>query len=148
MPYLKDNNHHHFGHIINKFRFAADVDAYQEAISIGKEMQSRAKLNMLDPLYGVKAHTEECQYKSDGAAKYADVAADYMFQCAWTGPSGKHVKSPLYRLMLPDFLKVVSTDFVYLNGDHIPTHQYSVTQYERDLRLGDAPMRDEHGRES
>lgn len=49
---------------------------------------------------------------------------------------------------ITDFLKVVSTDFVYLNGDHIPTHQYSVTQYERDLRKGDGPSRDEHGRES
>jgi hypothetical protein len=30
----------------------------------------------------------------------------------------------------------------------MPSHQYSVTQYERDLRLGDAPRKDEHGRES
>lgn len=47
-----------------------------------------------------------------------------------------------------DFLKVVGTEFEYLTGERIPSHQYSVTQYERDLRLGDAPRRDEHGRES
>ncbi|KAI9632585.1 putative ER to Golgi transport-related protein [Dioszegia hungarica] len=109
VPYLKDSNHHDFGHIINKFRFAADMDDVQEKKVIGKEMMSRTKLGIMDPLYGVKAHTEE---------------SDYMFQY---------------------FIKVVSTDLVYLNGEHIPTHQYSVTQYERDLRKGDAPSRDEHG---
>lgn len=46
-----------------------------------------------------------------------------------------------------DFLKVVSTNFVYLNGDEIPSHQYSVTRYERNLKDGNAPGRDEHGRE-
>lgn len=45
-----------------------------------------------------------------------------------------------------DFLKVVSTNFVYLNGDEIPSHQYSVTRYERNLKEGNAPGRDEHGR--
>lgn len=47
-----------------------------------------------------------------------------------------------------DFLKVVSTTFVYLSGEDIPSHQYSVTQYERDLKAGNAPSRDAHGRES
>lgn len=51
-------------------------------------------------------------------------------------------------LILVDFLKVVSTNFVYLNGKEIPSHQYSVTQYERDLRQGNAPGRDSHGRQS
>lgn len=46
-----------------------------------------------------------------------------------------------------DFLKVVSTNFVYLSGQEIPSHQYSVTQYERDLRQGNAPGRDSQGRE-
>lgn len=47
-----------------------------------------------------------------------------------------------------DFLKVVSTNFVYLGGEEIPSHQYSVTKYERNLKEGNAPGRDEHGRES
>ena len=47
-----------------------------------------------------------------------------------------------------DFLKVVSTSFVYLSGEEIPSHQYSVTQYERDLGTGNAPGRDAHGRMS
>lgn len=46
-----------------------------------------------------------------------------------------------------DFLKVVSTKFAYLNGDIIDTNQYSVTQYERDLRQGNAPGKDGHARE-
>lgn len=46
-----------------------------------------------------------------------------------------------------DFLKVVSTNFVYLSGDEIPSNQYSVTRYERNLKDGNAPGRDEHGRE-
>ncbi|BEI93144.1 uncharacterized protein CcaverHIS019_0507720 [Cutaneotrichosporon cavernicola] len=44
------------------------------------------------------------------------------------------------------FVKVVSTTFVYLNGDEIPTNQYSVTSYERDLAMGNRPSRDDDGR--
>jgi hypothetical protein len=44
------------------------------------------------------------------------------------------------------FVKVVSTTFVYLNGDEIPTNQYSVTSYERDLAQGNQPSRDGDGR--
>ncbi|GFZ42595.1 hypothetical protein JCM24511_00311 [Saitozyma sp. JCM 24511] len=109
VPYLKDANHHDFGHVINKFSFGADRTPAQEAASLRKETASRTKLGIKDPLQGVKAHTEE---------------SDYMFQY---------------------FLKVVSTTFVYLSGEDIPSHQYSVTQYERDLRLGNAPTRDSHG---
>lgn len=45
-----------------------------------------------------------------------------------------------------DFLKVVSTNFVYLNGEEVPSHQYSVTQYERNLDDGNAPGKDGHAR--
>ncbi|CAD6589943.1 MAG: hypothetical protein TREMPRED_005581, partial [Tremellales sp. Tagirdzhanova-0007] len=103
VPYLKDSNHHDFGHIINKFRFAADLTSDQEASVLPKEMATRAKLGIRDPLQSVAAHTGEY------------------------------------------FLKVVSTSFVYLNGEEIPSHQYSVTQYERDLKAGNAPGRDGHG---
>jgi hypothetical protein len=37
------------------------MDIAQEKKVIGKEMMSRAKLGIMDPLYGVKAHTEECE---------------------------------------------------------------------------------------
>ncbi|WVQ74510.1 hypothetical protein IAR50_004111 [Cryptococcus sp. DSM 104548] len=47
--------------------------------------------------------------------------------------------------MFQYFLKVVSTNFVSLDEEEISTHQYSVTQYERDLRTGNAPGKDSHG---
>lgn len=34
--------------------------------------------------------------------------------------------------MFQYFLKVVSTKFTFLDGRELKTHQYSVTQYERD----------------
>lgn len=58
------------------------------------------------------------------------------------------MKLDLPLLISTDFLKVVSTTFQYLNGDEIQSHQYSVTQYERDLTKGNQPQRDEHGRTS
>ncbi|KAK4684907.1 endoplasmic reticulum-Golgi intermediate compartment protein 3, partial [Tremellales sp. Uapishka_1] len=109
VPYLKDANHHDFGHIIHQFRFGADVAISEEEQMKPQELATRAKLGIRDPLQAVGAHTEE---------------SDYMFQY---------------------FLKVVGTQFVYLNGDEIPTHQYSVTQYERDLRKGNMPGKDGHG---
>lgn len=36
---------------------------------------------------------------------------------------------------------------MYLGGEEIPSHQYSVTQYERDLRQGNAPGKEGHARE-
>ena len=58
-----------------------------------------------------------------------------------------HEGQPYQSADARDFLKVVSTNFVYLSGAEIPTHQYSVTQYERDLRQGNMPGKDSHGRE-
>jgi hypothetical protein len=62
VPYLKDANHHDFGHVINKFSFGADRTPAQEAASLRKETASRTKLGIKDPLQGVKAHTEECEW--------------------------------------------------------------------------------------
>ncbi|WVQ94760.1 hypothetical protein IAU59_001841 [Kwoniella sp. CBS 9459] len=109
VPYLRDSNHHDFGHVIHKFRFGADLTASDEKAVLPKEAKWRNSLNMRDPLQEVAAYTEESQY---------------MFQY---------------------FLKVVSTNFVYLSGEEIPSHQYSVTQYERDLRQGNMPGKDSHG---
>ncbi|RXK40445.1 COPII-coated vesicle component Erv46 [Tremella mesenterica] len=108
VPYLKDSNHHHFGHIIHKFRFGADIPESLELTVMPKEMATRTKLGIRDPLQAVTAHTEECEY------------FNY-------------------------FLKVVSTRFVYLNGEEIDSNQYSVTQYERDLKAGNQPGPDSHG---
>jgi len=37
--------------------------------------------------------------------------------------------------MFQYFLKVVSTQFEFLDGRELKTHQYSVTQYERDCKF-------------
>ncbi|KAL1411336.1 ER-derived vesicles protein erv46 [Vanrija albida] len=54
-------------------------------------------------------------------------------------------KDPNTNNMYQYFVKVVSTSFQYLTGDEIPTNQYSVTEYERDVRGGLLPGKDEHG---
>lgn len=46
------------------------------------------------------------------------------------------------------FLKVVSTKFVSLTGEELNTHQYSVTEYERDLSKGNKPGKDELGHQT
>ena len=61
VPYLRDSNHHDFGHIIHTFRFGADISPEEQAVSLPKEMATRAKLGIRDPLQSVGAHTEECK---------------------------------------------------------------------------------------
>lgn len=61
VPYLKDKNHHDFGHIINKFRFGADVSEAEEMSLLPREMATRGKLGIKDPLQNVAAHTEACE---------------------------------------------------------------------------------------
>ncbi|KAG9123904.1 hypothetical protein FRC07_013558 [Ceratobasidium sp. 392] len=53
--------------------------------------------------------------------------------------------SEVSNYMFQYFMKVVSTEFKYLNGDLVRSHQYSVTSFERDLSHGDATERDSHG---
>lgn len=65
VPYLRDSNHHDFGHYVNKLRFVGDTDDGVLGFVNGKEMQSRRKLGILDPLTGTKAHTEECELHVD-----------------------------------------------------------------------------------
>lgn len=114
VPYLKDSSSHHdFGHVIHKFAFGADLTPEQEAANEKKELETRARLDIYDPLTNVAAHSTD-----------EEDSTNYMFQY---------------------FVKVVSTSFVYLNGAEIPSHQYSVTRYERDLRTGNLPTRDDHG---
>ncbi|WVR03852.1 hypothetical protein IAU60_000849 [Kwoniella sp. DSM 27419] len=107
LPYLRDKNHHDFGHTIHEFRFGADLTPAEEKRMRPLEDKWRKSLAIRDPLHGVEARTDETQY---------------MFQY---------------------FLKVVTTNFVYLSGEKIPSNQYSATQYERDLRQGGG--KDSHG---
>ncbi|KAG0146743.1 hypothetical protein CROQUDRAFT_656907 [Cronartium quercuum f. sp. fusiforme G11] len=110
VPYLQTGHSHDFGHIIHKFAFMPD----NQNDSVDEEETKRLKhnLDILNPLDGIKAHTEE---------------SNYMFQY---------------------FLKVVGTEFQLLNGRKIKTHQYSVTQYERDLSKGNRPGQDELGHQT
>ena len=63
VPYLKDKNHHDFGHIINKFRFGADISPEAGASAFVREMATRTKLGIKDPLQAVAAHIEECKLR-------------------------------------------------------------------------------------
>ncbi len=89
VPYLKDANHHDFGHSIHKFRFGADMTAEEEKAIMSKEIKTRNKLGIRDPLQGVAAHTEECGSQSTWCCCHLmwnfllteSLSADYMFQC-------------------------------------------------------------------
>lgn len=93
VPYLQDGKQHDFGHIIHRFQFMAD----NQPMDTPDTLRIKKNLGIINPLDGIKAHTEE---------------SNYMFQY---------------------FLKVVGTELRLLNGEVVKTHQYSVTQYERDL---------------
>ncbi|KAL8279228.1 hypothetical protein RQP46_008265 [Phenoliferia psychrophenolica] len=97
VPYLQGGNKHDFGHVIHHFSFGSEME--EEFVGVGGMglEDTKRSLGIVNPLDGMKAHTEE---------------SNYMFQY---------------------FLKVVSTHFTFLDGRELNTHQYSVTQYERDL---------------
>ncbi|KAJ9114412.1 hypothetical protein QFC20_001555 [Naganishia adeliensis] len=103
VPYLKDNNHHDFGHVINKFQFEGEAQGMtgKAADDLTKSMKKR--LGIVNPLDGAVVHPEEY------------------------------------------FLKVVSTTYNLLSGETVNSHQYSVTQFERDLTQGNAPGKEGHG---
>jgi len=111
VPYLQDGNKHDFGHFINHFSFGSESEEEFLVGGMGAPRLEETKktLDIVNPLSGLQAHTEE---------------SNYMFQY---------------------FLKVVSTHFEFLDGRELNTHQYSVTQYERDLAAGNKPGRDELG---
>lgn len=56
-----------------------------------------------------------------------------------------HADNDGSNIMYQYFVKVVSTAFVYLGGQNIQTNQYSATEYERDLKHGNLPTKDQHG---
>lgn len=62
VPYLKDSNHHDFGHYVNRLRFVSDMEELYDTAMLGREAKTRASLGLKDPLTGTKAHTEECEF--------------------------------------------------------------------------------------
>lgn len=146
VPYLKDNNHHDFGHIINKFQFEADYkgtaksDAHTMVDDLTRTLKKR--LNIVNPL--------------DGAVVHPEGNDSYMYQCESTslslslaGEETQDLKKEPCLIPKPwpfqDFLKVVSTSFNLLSGGTVDSHQYSVTEFERNLAEGNAPGKEGHG---
>ncbi|GAA5870619.1 hypothetical protein JCM1840_004818 [Sporobolomyces johnsonii] len=111
VPYLQGGNKHDFGHEVHHFSFGSETEDEFFRGGAGRGLkQTKKELGIVNPLDGVRAHTEE---------------SNYMFQY---------------------FLKVVSTQFSFLDGRELKTHQYSVTQYERDLTNNKA--KDNHGHQT
>ncbi|KAL5634319.1 hypothetical protein ACGC1H_002406 [Rhizoctonia solani] len=110
VPYLKDGNHHDFGHIIHEFHFEGEreVEDQWRGETRGSEWRKKVGLDG-HPLEGVQAHVTYGRESSFDSTK----ASNWMFQY---------------------FMKVVSTEFKYTDGDVVRAYQYSVTSYERDIR--------------
>jgi hypothetical protein len=66
VPYLKDNNHHDFGHVINKFQFEGEAQGMtgKAADDLTKSMKKR--LGIVNPLDGAVVHPEECKHVLTG----------------------------------------------------------------------------------
>ncbi|KAG8682088.1 hypothetical protein FRC11_000266 [Ceratobasidium sp. 423] len=123
VPYLKDGNHHDFGHYIHEFHFEGDreiEDSWRPG-DRGTEWRKRVGSEK-HPLDGVSAHVNHGRSSSYDLEK----SSNWMFQY---------------------FLKVVSTEVKHLDGDIVRAHQYSVTSYERDIRVQHEfdPYRDANG---
>jgi hypothetical protein len=70
VPYLRSGNHHDFGHVIHRFSFGADGDPLTPTPEM---VNVKRKLDIVDPLEGVRGHTEE---------------SNYMFQCVSSFAAG------------------------------------------------------------
>ncbi|QRW01053.1 Endoplasmic reticulum vesicle transporter [Ceratobasidium sp. AG-Ba] len=117
VPYLKDGSHHDFGHHIHEFHFEGDSEAEDEWKGEDKSTAWRKKVG-LD------------YYPLDGIVAHVSddryTASNWMFQY---------------------FMKVVATEFKYLDGHIVRSNQYSITSYERDLthELMSRSQHDAHG---
>lgn len=60
VPYLEGGQHHDFGHIIHKFSFGSETEQILQ--NNAETERLKKKLDISDPLTGVKAHTEESNY--------------------------------------------------------------------------------------
>ncbi|GEM11224.1 cell cycle checkpoint protein rad17 [Rhodotorula toruloides] len=107
VPYLQGGKKHDFGHEIHSFSFGSESE--DEFVGMGGKKATDVKkaLGIVNPLDGIKAHTEE---------------SNYYIATVMLTRSGDSQHVP-----------VVSTKFQFLDGRELNTHQYSVTQYERDL---------------
>ncbi|QRV86962.1 Endoplasmic reticulum vesicle transporter [Ceratobasidium sp. AG-Ba] len=103
VPYLKDGSHHDFGHHIHEFHFEGEREV-EDTWRPGNRMSGWRKK------VGLETHQldEMVQHAVDDRV----TAANWMFQY---------------------YIKVVSTEFKYLDGEVVRSNQYSVTSFERDL---------------
>lgn len=112
MPYLKDGNKHGFGHIIHQFSF--ENAGHKEKTHLTEKMKKRLGITS-SPLDTSGAFVRV--YPARRGAPFLNRISqnsnnNYMYQY---------------------FLKVVGTQYHFINGEHAAAHQFSVTQYERDL---------------
>jgi hypothetical protein len=61
VPYLKDKNHHDFGHVINKFQFEADAGTVQDVGTEDLTRSVKKRLGIVNPLDGAVVHPEVCE---------------------------------------------------------------------------------------
>lgn len=66
VPYLRDRNHHDFGHRINKFHFGADTTV--SGAMQAKEMKTRRALHIHDPLTGRSNHRHDGRSSASASA--------------------------------------------------------------------------------
>ncbi|KAG9092386.1 hypothetical protein FRC06_000119, partial [Ceratobasidium sp. 370] len=118
VPYLRNGSHHDFGHHIHELHFEGEREV-EDSWRPGKRMSGWRKK------VGLEGH------QLDGVTAHASedrfTASNLMFQY---------------------FIKVVSTEFKYLDGEVVRSHQYSVTSFERDITHEIATHnheRDSHG---
>ncbi|KAG8772666.1 hypothetical protein FRC12_002955 [Ceratobasidium sp. 428] len=118
VPYLKDGNHHDFGHHIHEFHFEGEREVEDTWRRNDRMSGWRKKIGLQGhQLDEIVKHTVEDRV----------TASNYMFQY---------------------YMKVVSTEFKYHDGEIVRGYQYSVTDYERDLTHEAATHgheRDSHG---
>ena len=60
VPYLEGGQHHDFGHEIHKFSFGSETEQISQ--NTVETERLKKKLDISDPLTGIKAHTEESKY--------------------------------------------------------------------------------------
>ncbi|CAE7123889.1 unnamed protein product [Rhizoctonia solani] len=110
VPYLKDGNHHDFGHIIHQFHFEGKREVEDEWRGETRGTEWRQKVGLeRHPLEDVYAHVTSFR----GNTYEGREATNWIFQY---------------------YMKVVSTEIRHTDGDVVRAYQYSATSHERDIR--------------
>jgi len=60
VPYLQGEHHHDFGHVVHRFNFGSEEEHLGTAAAETERL--KGSLGIIDPLNGIKAHTEESNY--------------------------------------------------------------------------------------